>query len=245
MVDSTVNIQSKQRGDVTPQIISYAELYGSSDTTNQNSTASSRSMQYATGSTVQKPVHVPVKTMPQRMNLRNPSGVGLFGSEMVVLRFDLDIQDTGRFDNCGPMGVDKYYPACVHLINEGTVNTYFELEADLDADLIEVNTYEPAQFSNKGSIDNLWQPMVHVSLENLGSGNQYQDCWVDAYFLSANRTVMAETEFWTPVRSSFYLSISARNTRRLPYNLMVNIGDQITSYPSLTRRQQNEANIIS
>lgn len=245
MVDSTVNIQSKQRGDVTPQIISYAELYGSSDNTNQNSTASSRTLQYATGSTVQKPVHVPVKTAPQLLTFQNPTGVGLFGAEMVVLRFDLDIKDSGKLDNCGPIGIDLYFPACVHRIDQGTVNTYQQLEADQYADLIEVNSYEPALFSNTGVLDTLHQPMIKVGLKNLGSGNQYQDCWVDAYFLGADRKVMAETEFWTPLRSSFYLSISARNTRRMPYNLEVSIGDQITSLNSLSPVQRNEANLIS
>ena len=118
MVYSTVNIQSKQRGDVTPQIISYAELYGSSDYTNQSSTASSRTLQYATGSTVQKPVLVPIKTSPQTLNFQNPAGVGLFGAEMVVIRFDVDIKDTGKIDVCGPPGPDTYSPACLHLIDE-------------------------------------------------------------------------------------------------------------------------------
>lgn len=245
MVDSTVNIQSKQRGNITPQIITYAELYGSSDNTNQSGTASSRTLQYATGSTVQKPVHVPVKTMPQDLTFKNPAGVGLFGAEMVVIRFDLDIQDTGALNNCGPIGFDGYYPACVHLINEGTVNTYRQADVDPDLDLIVVNTYEPATFDNGAEVDLAWKPMVTVSLENLGSGNQYQDCWVDACFLDGNRNVMPVSEFWTPVKSSFYLSISARNTRRMPYNINVNIGDQIASYNALSNQQRNEANKVS
>jgi len=244
MVNSTVNIQSKQRGDVTPQIISYAELYSSSDTTNQNSTSSSRTLQYAVGSTVQKPVVVPVKTAPQVLTFQNPAGVGLFGAEMVVIRFDLDIVDSGKLDNCGPAGIDTYFPACLHFIDEGIVNTYFELAVDMNQDLETVNTFEPAEFSNtKGTFT--WQPMVLVTLENLGSGNQYQDCWVDAYFLHQNRTVMAQKEFWTPFRSTFYLSISARNTRRMPYNLNVRIGDQFAGMNELTRQQMLSTNIVS
>lgn len=244
MVNSTVNIQSKQRGDVTPQIISYAELYGSSDYTNQNSTASSRTLQYAVGSTVQKPVVVPVKTAPQALTFQNPAGVGLFGAEMVVIRFDLDIGDSGKLDNCGPPGIDTYRPACVHFVDEGTVNTYYELANDVNQDLETVNTFEPAEYSNtKGEF--AWQPMALITLENLGSGNQYQDCWVDAYFLNQNRTTMAETEFWTPFKSTFYLSISARNTRRMPYNLRVRIGDQIAGQNNLSTKQLDTANIVS
>lgn len=243
MVDSTTDIRSKHKTDVTPQIISYAQLYGGSDNTNQSATASSRTMQYAVGSTVQKPVQVPVKTVPQVMHLQNPAGVGLFGSEMVVVRFDLDIRDSGRLDNCGPMDFEGYFPACLHLTDEGTINTYEQVLIDQRLDLGTVNTYEPARLSN-GAITG-WQPMVNVRLDKLSTGNQYQDCWVDATFLNHNRTAMAETEFWTPIKSTFYLSIAARNTRRLPYNLKVTIGQQVQSLQHLSPQERTQANGVS
>ena len=86
------------------------------------------------------------------------------------------------------------------------------------------NYYEPAQVVNK--LPNLPCPKATVSLRNLGTGNKYNDSWLDVRLYDQNRRPIAEDDIWINAKSSFYIGFHARNTRRLPFNVECVIGQQ-------------------
>ena len=157
--------------DVTQEILNNVLMYGSSDNTSPHGLVASKSLNYAKGATIQKPVQEKVSVLPRR--LRYADSVGLFGAENVFIRVDLNIKDTGNlcFEEPGWQ--------CLKM-TQGTfpiVNTYYTAVIDPEKDLETVNTYEPAVINN--TLGNISNPYVGVSLDNLKTGNKYIDAWFD------------------------------------------------------------------
>jgi hypothetical protein len=156
--------------DVSQEILNNHLVYGASDNTAPQGLAASKSLNYAKGASIQKPVLEKVSVVPRR--LKYADTVGLFGAENVFIKVDLNVKDTGNlcFEEPGWQ--------CLK-ITLGTfpiVNTYYTAVMDPDKDLDTVNTYEPAQIIN--SLANIPNPYIGVSLANLKTGNKYIDSLV-------------------------------------------------------------------
>ena len=201
--------------DVTQEILRNTEIYGSSDYTAPWSLASSKSLNYAQGASIQKPIQERVTVLPRRLNYKDT--VGLFGAENVFVKVDLKIIDTGNlcFEEPGWL--------CLRISADSElVNTYYTAVADAALDLETVNTYEPAQINN--NLAQIPNPYVGVSLANLKTGNKYIDAWFDVRLYTKTREEHPYDEMYLPANDYFYIGFHARNTRRLPYNVECLIG---------------------
>ena len=202
--------------DVTQEILNNHLIYGASDNTNPQGIAASKSLNYAKGATLQKPVLEKVSVIPRR--LKYADTVGLFGAENVFIKVDLNIKDTGN------LCFEEPYWECLKMTlgSFPVENTYSTAVMDATKDLDIVNTYEPAQITNK--LANLNNPYVGVSLANLKTGNKYIDAWFDVRLYTKAREEHPYDEMYLPIRDYFYIGFHARNTKRLPYNVECLIG---------------------
>ena len=207
--------------DVTQEILKNTEIYGSSDYTAPWSLASSKSLNYAQGASIQKPVQERVTVLPRRLKYQDTTG--LFGAENVFIKVDLKIIDTGN------LCFEEPYWECLKITfaDSELLNTYYTAEYDVALDLETVNTYEPAQITNK--LSSIPSPHVGVSLTNLKTGNKYIDAWFDVRLYTKAREEHPYDEMYVPINDYFYIGFHARNTKRLPYNVECLIG---TGYKS-------------
>tara|TARA_B110000003_G_C16419296_1_gene445556 strand:- start:57 stop:722 length:666 start_codon:yes stop_codon:yes gene_type:complete len=207
--------------DVSREILNNIQMYGASDNTSPQSLAASKSLNYAKGATIQKPVLEKVSVVPRL--LKYADSVGLFGAENVFIRVDLNIKDTGNFafEETGWQSLK---------ITQGTFpveNTYITAEIDVDKDLDIVNTYEPAIITN--DLASIVDPYVGVTLANLKTGNKYIDCWFDVRLYTKSKEEHPYDVMFLPTNDYFYIGFHARNTKRLPYNVECLVG---TGYKS-------------
>ena len=207
--------------DVSQEILNNHLIYGASDNTAPQGIAASKSLNYAKGASIQKPVLEKVSVVPRR--LKYADTVGLFGAENVFIKVDLNIKDTGNlcFEEPGWLCLKITLGALP------VVNTYYTAVMDPDKDLDTVNTYEPAQIVN--TLANIPNPYIGVSLANLKTGNKYIDSWFDVRLYTKAKEEHPYDEMYLPVRDYFYIGFHARNTKRLPYNVECLIG---TGYKS-------------
>ena len=207
--------------DVTQEILNNVLMYGASDNTAPQGLAASKSLNYAKGASIQKPVLENVSVVPRR--LKYADTVGLFGAENVFIKVDLNIKDTGNlcFEEPGWECLKITFGAFP------IVDTYYTAVIDVEKDLTTVNTYEPAQITNK--LANIRNPYVGVSLANLKTGNKYIDAWFDVRLYTKSRQEHPYDEMYLPASDYFYIGFHARNTKRLPYNVECLIG---TGYKS-------------
>ena len=207
--------------DVTQEILKNTEIYGASDYTAPWSLASSKSLNYAAGASIQKPVQERVTVLPRRLKYQDTTG--LFGAENVFIKVDLKIIDTGNlcFEEPG------WECLKITFADSELLNTYYTAEYDVALDLETVNTYEPAVITNK--LASIPSPHVGVSLTNLKTGNKYIDAWFDVRLYTKAREEHPYDEMYVPINDYFYIGFHARNTKRLPYNVECLIG---TGYKS-------------
>ncbi len=202
--------------DVTQEILNNHLVYGASDNTAPGGLAASKSLNYAKGASIQKPVLENVSVVPRR--LKYADTVGLFGAENVFIKVDLNIKDTGNlcFEEPG------WQCLKITLALPGVVNTYASAVMDPEKDLTIENTYEPAQIVN--TLARINNPYIGVSLDNLKTGNKYIDAWFDVRLYTKAREEHPYDEMYLPPTDYFYIGFHARNTRRLPYNVECLIG---------------------
>jgi hypothetical protein len=202
--------------DVSQEILNYNLRYGASDNTAPQNLVGAKALNYANGASIQKPILENVSVIPRR--LQYADAVGLFGAENVFIKVDLKVKDTGNacYEEIGWQ--------CMH-ITEGNFpieNTYTQALIDKNADLITVNTYEPAEINN--DLPAYLDPYVGVALTNLKTGNKYIDAWLDVRLYTKQREEHPYNVMFLPPNDFFYIGFHARNTKRLPYNVECLIG---------------------
>ena len=212
--------------DITDQILQHHKIYGSSDFTAQFATASSRSLNYANGASIQKPELERVTTIPRTINYQD--SVGLFGSENHFIKVDLKLQNpvSACFEEegweCARTSTETVDPADEYTFANtgGPVGQAFVNE---EADKTTVNTYEPAQFLANTAF-NLNSAMVKIDIKNLKTGNMYIDSWLDIRLYNKAREEHPYDVMYVGTNDYFYIGFHARNTKRLPYNIECDIG---------------------
>ena len=72
--------------------------------------------------------------------------------------------------------------------------------------------------------DDSVKDFVAIQVENLGTGNTYNDSWLDTRLYSKDRIEHPGDLMYVKKNEWFYLGIHARNTRRIEYNIKIHIG---------------------
>ena len=206
--------------DVTAEILRNTQIYGASDYTAPHSLASSRSLNYAEGPSIQRPINELVTILPRRLKYQDT--VGLFGAENCFVKVDLNLQDTGN------VCIEEEGWQCLKItqIDDPLLNTYYTAFADPDGTDADVN-YDPAIINNKIAADTLSKPYVGISINNLKTGNKYIDAWLDIRLYTKSRQEHPYDVMYLPFNSYFYIGFLARNTKRLPYKVECLIGTDI------------------
>ena len=217
--------------DVTDQIRQYQIQYGASDYNDLGYIAAQRKLNYSEGSSIAKPIRERVSLIPS--TLKYQDATGLFGTENTFVRIDVKaINPTSicfveNTYECAELGTEVVFPGDEYTYNDGRNVPGQALIFDKE-DLTIVNTYEPAQFGGD-TIPTLNDTQISVDLKNLKTGNKYLDDWLDVRLYTSNRMEHPYDFMWVPLNGFFYIGFHARNTKRLPYNVEVTVGEQIVS----------------
>ena len=216
--------------DVSIQVMNSHLIYGASDNTNPQGLSASKSLNYANGPSMQRPIIDRVTVIPFTLHYNDT--IGLFGAENCFVRVDLDLQTL--------QGVCYEEPdwECALVTRVATAIPYYDdAVIDVNQDLTIVNTYEPAQFNNNiGILPG--EGVASVDLFNNKTGNQYVDDWLDVRLYTLDGQEHAYDRLYVGLKSSFYVGFHARNTRRLPYDVSIEIGNVITKARELPRSER-------
>ena len=211
--------------DVTDQIQQINIVYGCSSNTNPSGLSASRSLNFANGASIQKPIVEPITTLPFKINYKDT--VGLFGAENCFVKINFNLQGTG-----GGCYEEPGWECAIETgIPEGDPG-WDEYKNDPLQDLTIINTYEPAEWNDSITLDS--QAYIEVCLKNLKTGNQYIDDWLDIRLYTSQREEHAYDIMYIHPNDTFYIGFHARNTRRLPYNVELTFGDHFIDRYRLT-----------
>lgn len=217
--------------DVTNEVLLNHILYGGSDNTNPGYTSSSKALNYANGATINTPLTERITKIPFEFKFQDT--VGLMGVENTFVRVDVDAIDTGI--DIIPQ-VNTYIDAGMSA-ETGTVNTFETGFVDIQRNQPITNTYEDGLITF-GDLPTYADPRISVDLSNLGTNNKYIDAWFDVRLYTKDKKEFAYDKMYIKVKDYFYIGFHARNTRRLPYNVALKIGEEYLDWNTLTPEQR-------
>ena len=218
--------------DVTEQILSHHQIYGSSDNTNQSYVASGQCFNYSKGNTIQKPVEYGITVFPFKADLKGE--VGLFGAENVFYKFNINVKDNATFCleepgwDCADIdqNLQPINPADEYTYNpiagDGSIQTQGQAYVDYKYDSSTSEGYVLADLSYPNYIFTFNQFSVY--LENKGTNNIYVDSHVDGRLYKVNREEHPYELMYVASKDCVYVGIHARNTKRLPYDMTIYFG---------------------
>ena len=160
--------------------------------------------------------------------------VGLFGAENIFIKVDVDISNTLLLDGNGVVQ-DDYIELAITDVDDGGFY-WDDAVVDYSLDLTTVNSYEPAVLDN--SLNFIPNAVASVNLQNLKTGNKFIDCWFDTRLYTKERMEHPYDLMYVPLGSYFYVGFHARNTKRLPYNVRMTVGETIQSSDMLVGNQR-------
>ena len=199
--------------------------------------ASSKTLNFAKDSaTIQNARAEQVTAIPRRIDYSDT--VGLFGAENVFVKVDLAIQSSSSAFANIEVPENDYFPVWTFPETD-TINTYETALFDFTLDKTIVNTYEPARISN--DLSQFEKPYINVKLQNLKTGNKYIDAYFDVRMYTKDRQEFPYDEMFIGINDYFYLGFHARNTKRLPYNVRLDIGELYLEYYDLSPAQKKLA----
>ena len=220
--------------NVTAEINNKIQQYGGSASSREDYLSANKALNFAGGSNnINSAAAQTVTAIPQFLDIKDE--VGLFGAENNFIKIDLNIlSSTTIFENIDSKE-NTYLP--VWTFNETEIINDFETaEFDFTLDIPIVNSYEPAFISN--DLSQYRRPIISVSVQNLKSGNQYLDNWLDYQVYDNNKNPIDYDDFYIDVKSDFYLGFFARNTKRIPVNFKVLIGIEYLEFTDLSADQR-------
>jgi len=225
--------------NVTDQIRQYSILYGASDNTNPASIAAAKKLNYAEGASIQKPSDDRVSLIPYTLKYQDTAG--LFGAENHFVKVQMKV--FGAPSICFPentylcaefseetfVAEDPYTWPNQGLIMPGEaiiLDGYDETsDGSCGAETICWNGYEPSRLL-EDTFPSVPSPYVSVQLDNLKTGNQYIDDWLDVRLYTRDRMEHPYDLMYVRPNDFFYVGFHARNTKRLSYNVNVTVGEQ-------------------
>ena len=202
--------------DVTEQITWTRRTYGASDNTNPAYTASSKSLNYANGGSIQNSVNQSVSAIPYTLAYKD--SVGLFGASNYFIKVKCEIRTIQGFIDYEEPG----WQAAIVRESAEELDPYY-VTAVVDG-LPELDPqYESAKFSGS-LLPNYANPFVSVDLTNIKTGNIYTDSWLDVRLYTCDKEEHPYDKMYIRPDQFFYIGVHARNTKRLPYDLKCLIG---------------------
>lgn len=220
--------------DVTPATLKTIISMGGSGSPRYNYLSANRSLNFASDSnSLTTAATQRITALPFRTEYKDT--VGLFGSENYFIRVDLDIQNQAGSGNIVLFG---YLPAAIDNSYSGDgLDTYDDPVIDYDRDLEIVNTYLPAVIDN--SIGNQgFRPLLSIALNNIGTGNKFIDSWLDCRLYTSDRKEHPYDLLYISPDDHFYIGVHARNTKRLPYDIELLVGQIVVSALSLPPEEE-------
>ena len=255
-------VQQGQRIDITDQIRLYHDLYGGSDNTQAGGLAASKSLNYAHAPTMQQAQ--PVKTTVYPFTFKLMGQVGLFGAENYYVRVDVDLLNplNAEFEE------DGWFPADIEYSSATVVNTYESEVITFGPDEVIESNNQQLNDNNRckdyivnpndpvsdwitqqncyidaiitDPIPFFWDPYVSVRLKDIGTGNIYIDNWLEPMLYTRERKMWGYDKMYIRPKDFFYVGVHARNTRHLPYNIEVIVGEEYKQSSDL-----NEAELVA
>ena len=218
--------------DVTREILKNNIIYGASDYTAPSSLVGSKSLNYADGPTIQRPVYREISVVPFTFNFK--SDVGLFGVENYFTKIQLKILGDTVFACYEEPGWE-----CAKISRRNPEETYWSLaEVDYGYPCVELNTYQcPAVQENTLPVSNS-DAYLSVDIINNKTGNKHNDNWIDTRLYSKSREEHDYERMWVRPKDFFYLGIHARNTRRLPFDVSCVIGLEYAAYDAIPNKRE-------
>ena len=218
--------------DVTNEIRKNHLIYGASDYTASHRHASGRSLNYAAGPSITRPAHQNVTIAPY--NIRMESSVGLFGAENYFLKVNLDILNIAP----GACYEEEFWLCGFVDYGDEIIDGYYEPGLVTDIDITYTDTYVQAEITEdtlpfqKGQ-----DAFLSVDLNNLKTGNIYNDDWLDVRLYTADREEHPFDKMYIKDNNYFYIGIHARNTRRLNFDVSCVIGKEYLPYEAIEEKQ--------
>ena len=210
--------------DVSEEILQNHLIYGASDYTNPRTLSASKSLNFAKGASIQNPIQEKLTILPFTYNYKD--SVGLFGAENCFIRVDVRIDPSVAL---ACIEEDYWECALITDIDDTTDPYYSQAEIDHYADRDTVNDYEPANLLANSLLKGIYDVYASVDLENLKTGNKYVDDWLDVRLYNKTRQPIGSNHTYVKYNDFFYIGFHARNTRELPYNVKLTIGNEIRS----------------
>ena len=210
--------------DVTDEILRNHQIYGGSDNTARHTLAASRSLNYVKGGSISKPAIENLNIIPFKFKYQD--AVGLFSAENYFVRVNVNV------DQRYSLGCfEEQYWQCAEIDEDYDTwePFYVQAEIDRDADKTTVNTYEPPAINIRPPVPTVPDAYISVDLKNLKVNNQYIDDWLDVRLYTREKEEHPSDHMYVRLKDHFYLGVHARNTRELPYNIELTIGEELRS----------------
>jgi hypothetical protein len=219
--------------NVTEQVRRTAQLYGASDSARSEYNAATKSLNYANGNTWQDPAVQTVGVIPYTMRYKDD--VGLFGAENFFLRIDLNVTGTAFFLDADAI-VNDYYNAKI-LTSAPELDEFYD--GAIISDIIENDPgWIGALITEDDKLPYIGpDAYVSIDLNNIKSGNKYLDAWLDTRLYTKQREEWPYDKAYVRIRDKFYLGIHARNTKRLPYNIELTVGERYLTYDQIPDKE--------
>ena len=217
--------------DVTSSINQLQNTYGGGSNSIANALSTSRVLNFAEGGSIQKAVKTGTITqLPFVINFKGT--VGSFGADNQFFEISTNIIDYG----IGNASRDDYSQAIIYRYTD--TDTYYDAAiVDENQDLDPVtNEYLRARISDE--LSDIAKPVFSLSLINKGTGNKYEDCWLDTRLYSKYKEEHPYDEMLFRNKDKFYIGFHARNTRRLSYDVQLVLGLEYMSEYELNERER-------
>ena len=217
--------------DVTSSINQIQNTYGGGSNSIANALSSSKALNFAEGGSIQKAVKTGIITqLPFVFNFKGT--VGSFGANNQFFEISTNIIDYG----IGSATRGDYKQGVIYR-QEDTDPYYDAVVIDYDSDLEPVvNTFLKAEISDE--LSSILKPVFSLSLINNGSGNKYEDCWLDTRLYSKYKEEHPYDEMLFRDKDKFYIGFHARNTRRLDYDVQLVLGLEYMSEYELNEQER-------
>lgn len=213
--------------DVTTELLKANNTYSASDNTNPDRYASSKTLNYATGGSISKAETAEISVVPFSLNYADE--VGLFGAENHFIKVKLNIK--GDF-------VLKEYMEPGYI--KADIN-FFETESDTGYGTSNLDQAGPENDTGYSSAATppLTLPAIgldaylSVDLKNLKSSNIYNNSNLDVRLYTKEHEEHPHDTMYIKPLDIFYVGIHARNTKRLPYSIQIDIGNEYKALESI------------
>lgn len=212
--------------NVTQEIQQNHIVYGASDYTAPSGLAASKSLNYAKGPSITNPDRASLSVIP--FTLRYADSVGLFGAENYFIRVDVSIT-TGVALAC----FEEEGWECAKIDNLAMEEDPYYRSAVMDANVIgTVNTYDAANIL-ENRLPGVADGYISIDLQNIKSNNRFTDDWLDVRLYTQDREEHPYDKMYMKGLGCFYIGVHARNTKRLPYDIMCHVGLEYRTYSTI------------